>query len=111
MATLAVISPANAANSFAFAAADSAGDEFKTTGKELVIIRHTNDAGSSVDVTFTTTKTVDGESVDDKVITVGPGETHLFGSFSQGVYGDPDDMVAISYSASTDIEVAVISPN
>lgn len=111
MATLSAVSPAKAANAFSFAAADSAGDTYKTTGKELVMLRHTNDAGSSVDVTIVTTYVVDGESVDDKVITVAPGENHLLGPFGTKVYGDPDDMVSITYSAAADIELAVIKPS
>ena len=108
MATLSTAVSARAANPIGFAAADAAGDTFKTTAHEMVLVSHTNDAGTSVDVTVVTTKVVDGESVDDKVITVGPGEMHLLGPFNQGTYGDPDDMVSLSYSDATDIEVAVI---
>ena len=108
MAELSTVESQRAANPLGFAAADGAGDKFKTTAREMLLVNHTNAGGSSVDVTVVTTRTIDGESVSDKQITVGPGEMHLLGPFNQGTYGDPDDMVSLSYSDATDIEVAVI---
>ena len=108
MAQLSTAVSARAANPFSFSAADPAGDTFQTSGREIILVRHVNGAGTSVDLTVVTTAVVDGESVQDKVITMAPGENHLLGPFNRRVYGDPDDMVSLGYSDATDIEVAVI---
>jgi hypothetical protein len=108
MAQLSTAVSARAANPFSFSAADPARDTFQTSGREMVLVRHVNDAGTSVDLTVVTTAVVDGESVQDKVITIASGENHLLGPFNRKVYGDPDDKVTIQYSDATDIEVAVL---
>ena len=110
MATITAVSPDRAANSFTFDAAASGGDDFVNTGTELLLIKHTNGAGSAVTLTIVTTREVDGQSVADKEITIGAGETHLLGPFPTGIYNDPDEKVSFSYDDETDIEVAVISP-
>lgn len=110
MAELSPVSPVRAANAFTMQAADSLGDTFLNTGKELVLIEHTNGAGSDVDLTVTTTKTIDGEAVEDKVITIPAGTLHLLGPFQPGYYNDQDGYVSLSYSSETDMEVAVLKP-
>lgn len=49
----------------------------------------TNGTGSSANVTFVTTKTVDGLAVADKVVAVAAGATVLVGSFAAGTYNQP----------------------
>jgi len=112
MATHTPIAPTRAANPITFAAADAVGDDFVSTGKELVLVEHTNGAGSSVTLTVTTTATIDGEAVADKVITINPGETHALGPWPQQWYNDPATAkVSLSWSAVTDIMLAVIKPS
>ena len=108
MATLTPVAPARQANPIPGQAADVGGDDFANDGKKLLLIEHTNGAGSDVDLTITTTKTVDGEDVADKTITVPAGERHLFGPFPTSVYNDGEGKTSLSYSSATDIEVAVI---
>jgi len=107
MATLTPVAPARAANQFAGQAAAAGGDDFVNDGEKVLVIEHTNGAGSDVDLTITTTKMVDGEDVDDKVITIPAGERHLIGPFPPQVYNDGDGKVALAYSSETDIEVAL----
>ena len=110
MAELTPVSPTRAANAFTMAAADVLGDTFHNTGTELVLIEHTNGVGSDVDLTVSMTKTIDGEPVQDKVITVPAGTSHLLGPWKPGYYNDPDGLVSLGYSDATDIELAVVTP-
>jgi len=110
MAELTPISPKRAANAFAFSAAEAGGDSFPNTGKELVLVRHTNGAGSDVTLTITTTQQVDGEDVADKQVTIGAGTNHLLGPFPRSIYNDGDGKVSLAWSDATDIELAVIQP-
>jgi len=111
MATHTPIAPTRSANPITFAAADTLGDDFVSTGKELVLVEHTNSLGSSVTLTVTTTATIDGEAVADKIITIGPGETHVLGPWPQQWYNDANAKVTLSWSAVTDIMLAVIKPS
>ena len=110
MATHDVQTPDRSANPIAFAAAEAGGDDWVNGGKDLLIVRHTNGAGSEVTLTVATTATVDGQSVDDREIVIGPGETHALGPFPKAYYNDAEDLVALSWSSETDIEIAVIRP-
>jgi len=111
MATHTPIAPLRAANPITLAAADVLGDDFVSTGKELILVEHTNGAGSSVTLTVTTTATIDGEAVADKLIAIGPGETHVLGPWPQQWYNDANAKVTLSWSAVTDITLAVIKPS
>jgi len=111
MALQTPVPPLRLANILTFVAADVAGDEFVNTGKELILVQHTNGAGSSVTLTVTTSATVDGEAVADRVITIGPGETHLLGPWPQQWYNDANAKVQLAWSAVTDITLAVIKPS
>ncbi len=106
MATLSVQTSARAANDLSMTAADAGGDDFDNSDNPLVLIK--NDDTSSIDVTFTTTITVDGESVDDKTITVGAGEIALLGPWPGGTYDDADGKVSIGYTSVTSVTVAAI---
>jgi hypothetical protein len=92
------------------AAADSGGDSFVNTGKELLIVEHTNAGGSAVTLTFTVFKDVEGLDVPDRTLTIQPGDRAVIGPFSKGIYNDADGKVQISYDDATDIEVAVLVP-
>jgi hypothetical protein len=111
MAQLAIVSPARVANVFAEASAAAGGDEFANTGKELLVIEHVNGGGSNVTLTIVTPQTVDGLAVADKAIVIAPGTRQLLGPFPKGIYNDEDDNVNLTYSAHTDIRVAVLRPS
>jgi len=106
MATLTPVAPAREANPLAGQAAAAGGDDFLNDGEKLLVIE--NDDVDSMDLTITTTKTVDGEAVADKVITIGAGERHLVGPFPPQVYNDGDGKVALAYTDETGVTVAVI---
>ena len=108
MATLNPTSAARSANPLTAVAADPAGDQFANDGRKLLLIEHTNDAGSTVTLTADVQKSVDGETVTDKTIDIGAGETHLIGPFPTGIYNDNDGNVQLTYSAATDIELTLL---
>lgn len=110
MAVLTPTGPARAQNALARQSADPAGDSFANTGKELLLVEHTNGAGTDVDLTITTAVTVDGLDVTDLTITIPPGQRHLLGRWPPNIYSDTDGNVNLACSDATDIEVAVVSP-
>ena len=110
MADLTVNSPARAANAVSNEAASAGGDAFANTGRELVLLTHTNGAGATETLTVAMQKTIDGEDVPDKTVSIGAGETHLLGPFPTGLYNDVDGKVQLSYSSETDLELLVIQP-
>lgn len=87
-------------------AAAGGGDSFVNTGRELVAI--TNGDASSKDITFDIQRTLDGEAVTDKVVTVPAGQTFLAGPFPTSIYNDADGEVQITYSATTSVTVKVV---
>jgi len=108
MATLTPASAARSANPITFTGASPGGDEFANTGKELLFVRHTNAGGVGVTLTITSQATVDGLAVADRTVAIDPGETHVLGPWPKAAYNDASGNVALSWSATTDIEVAVI---
>ena len=110
MATHTTQSPSRSANPITFAAAEAGGDGWANNGQDLLIVRHTNDMGSPVTLTVTTTITVDDQDVADRQIEIGPGETHVLGPFSKAYYNDAEGHVALGWGDHTDIELAVIRP-
>lgn len=109
MPLLTPISPARSANALSMIAANAGGDEFQNSGKELLLVTHTNGGGSNVTLTIETQATVDSEDVADKAITIAPGTTHLLGPFPVGIYNDGNGRVQLTYSAATDITVKPIT--
>jgi len=92
-----------------------AGEEyasFDNTGRELLEVTHTNGAGSSLDLTITTTKTIDGEAVADKVLTITKGAKYLIGPFPTAIYNNEDDQVDLHLGTGyADVELQVIRPS
>ncbi len=108
MADLTVVSPARAANALTGESAAAGGDAFANTGKELLVIE--NGSGSPINLTAVTQQEVDGEAVDDKVITIPAGERHVLGPWPTSIYSDGDSKVQLEYSAVTSVTVSVIKP-
>jgi len=111
MAQLVIVNAQRQANAYTPTMADAAGDTFANTGAQLLLVEHTNQAGSAVTLTIATTLTIDGEAVNDKQIVIAPGEKHLLGPFPPNVYNDANGNVVLSYSSATDIDVTVIQPS
>jgi len=109
MATVAPIARARTANPITFTAANGGGDTFANSGRELLLVRHTNGVGSAVTLTVATTETVDGLAVADLAVVIDPGETQVLGPFPKAIYDNSSGNVALSWSSATDIEVAVIA--
>lgn len=94
------------------ATASSDGDDFVNTGQELVILRNTN-SGTSINVTFVTTKTSDGLAVADRVVNVPIAASAvrevIAGPFPKGTYNDPNTgKVNMTYSTHTGLTIGVI---
>jgi len=83
---------------------------FINTGRELLVV--TNAAATASDITITTTKTIDGEDVDDKVITILANGKYLFGPFPTEIYNNGDNEVDIQIgSGYADVDLFVIQPS
>lgn len=106
MAVLNVQQAKRAANSIAMTSADTGGDSWANSGAEALLVE--NAGTSSVTLTFTTYKTVDGLAVNDLQVVVPAGETHLVGPFPTDIYNDPDGNAQVSYSSATGVKVAVV---
>ena len=111
MSTLAAQAAKREANDLTLTAGGAGGDEFVNTGKELLLVLHTNSGGSTVTLTIGAEKTVDGLTVPDKTIDIAAGKTALLGPWPTDVYNDGDGKVQLSWSDETDIEAAVVTPS
>ena len=112
MADLTVQNAKRIANEIVFDAADMAGDTFTNNGREAILVRHDNAAAvSGVTVTIATPLMIDGLAVADATVSVGPGETHLLGPWTESTYNDSQRKVSLSYSDEIDISVAIIKVN
>lgn len=109
MATVTPVSQSRSANAVTLAAASAGGDEFANTGKELLVVQHTNGAGSAVTLTIVTQTTSDGLALADKTVAIDPGELHVLGPFPKGIYNDANGKVQLTWSAVTDIEIGVVN--
>lgn len=109
MATITKTDRSRAANPVSFASASGGGDEFVNTGKEILMVSHTNGGGSTVTLTIATSATVDGLAVADRTVAIGAGEFHVLGPFDKQQYNDGNGKVQLSWSSETDIEIAVLN--
>jgi hypothetical protein len=81
------------------------GDTFVNAHGNRTFLRVDNGSGGDVDVTVTTTATVDGLAVADKVVTVTAGETRYLGPYQTDVYGET---VSVAYESVTSVTVAAL---
>lgn len=86
-------------------AAAGGGDQFANTGKEFVEVDNADAAPMTA--TFVTQKTVDGQAVGDRAVTVPAGERRIIGPFDPSVYNDSNGNLQITYSAVTSVTVGV----
>jgi len=108
MALLTVTQSKRQATPVALVTPDVVGDSFPNTGREALLVQHTNAGGTSRLLIIPTVATIDGEAVADKQVIVQPGETHLIGPFPAGVYSNPQGQVSVVYSLVTDLKVAAV---
>lgn len=109
MAAVTPVTKSRSANVIPFAAATGGGDEFANTGRELLLVRHTNAGGAAVTLTIATQAAPDGLAVADKTVTIDPGEDHALGPWPTSIYNDADGNVQLTWSSATDIEIAVVN--
>lgn len=82
------------------------GDEFINEANAFVFID--NQSGADKTVRFTIQKLVDGEIPPKKMVVVTLGEKRRIGDFPPDIYNDPDGKVQITYTAVTDLFIAVM---
>jgi hypothetical protein len=73
-----------------------------------------NGSGGSINVTFTSPKTVpDGGgtplAVADRIVAVPDGQEYLIGPFPQSVYNDTNNEVTVAFSSTTTVTVQAVS--
>jgi len=86
------------------------GDDWLNTGKEFVVVKNADTASKTV--TLDIIKTIDGQSVTDRTVTVAAGKTMIIGPFPVDTYNNPLNDTAngkakITYDAVTSVTVGV----
>jgi len=84
----------------------AAGGDTVTTGRQSTLLIKNDDASSKT-VTLITPGTVDGLAVADRAVVVAAGEIQGI-SLDRDLYGDTDGIASMTYSAVTNLKVAVI---
>jgi len=112
MADLTANTPSRTASDIAANQEDGAAAiTFANTGKEFLLVDHTNAGGSASNLTIATTLTIDGGAVADKVVAISAGEKHLVGPFPTNIYNDDDDEVNATLDGGyADITITLIRP-
>lgn len=79
------------------------GHQFLNDGKVTRLL--VENGATAFALTIQTSKTVDGQAVADRTVSIGANETHEIGPFPADVYNQSDGKVYIDYSDVTDGEV------
>lgn len=79
----------------------AASDVFTNNGRTILEV--TNGSGSELTVSFTMTKTVDGETPGPKQVTIANGATKVIGPFSKDFYNDANGQVTVAYDEQTSV--------
>jgi len=88
--------------------AGATGDEFSNEGT-YTFFQVKNAASGTIDVTFITQKTVDGQAVDDRVVAVPTSEDWMIGPFPTDIYNTANKRVQVTYSpGATGVTVAAL---
>lgn len=92
-----------------YAAAAGGGDKF-IPGKD-VFLHAKNGSGGALTVTIVTPKTVSGEAIEDRAVSVPAGAERMIGPFPKSLFANPADSgkAAITYSGVTSLTIAVLS--
>ena len=114
MATLTVVSPAEAGTIATLPAADVAGDAFLNDTSRRTMFMVKNDDAVSTTVTITaqnTATTIDGFGTVTKANgggAVAAGDITYFGPFPAGAFNDANGLVQVTYSSVTSLTVQAI---
>ena len=88
-------------------AAAVAGDQFLNDGRQLLYVKNVN--ASSRTITVATGGTVLGLAIADVSFTVAQNAEKIVGPFNPQYFNDSSGYVQVTYSAETDVTVAVVS--
>ena len=114
MATLTVVTSAEAGVATADTSATSDGDEFVNTGREVLVVVNSSSSDNDINVTITAQTTSFTDPVlgtltkANQVVAVNEGVTKVIGPFPTAAYNDSNGKVQITYSAVTDLKVGVV---
>jgi hypothetical protein len=84
--------------------ASALGDKFTNTGREFLYVTN---LGSTITLTVKFQRTVDGQVVADREISVTGTANFMIGPFDPKDYNDPNGDVVLSYSGVASVTVAV----
>jgi len=86
------------------AAVTPAGDNFRNTGREFLVVK--NDSGSDVAVSLKIQQEVDGVLPAPRSVTVSDGDIVFIGPFPTDEYNNDDGCLEVTYDSSTDVFIA-----
>lgn len=92
----------------AYVAAEADGNSFINTGREFLHVKNTTTACV---VTVKTARTVDGQAVTDRTVTVPENEDRMIGPFPPSLYnqrGAAGDVVYVDYDDESNVTVAAL---
>jgi len=107
MATLSVQQIIRSGLKPTYATAATGGDEFVNDGV-FTFFHAKNAATPAIAVTFVTQKTVDGQAVGDRTVSLPDGEERMVGPFPTDVYNNANGRVAVTYDAVASVTIAAI---
>jgi len=107
MATLARNQPGLTAAVLGATAAAVAGDQFLNDGRQLLYVKNVN--ASSRTITVATGGTILGLAIDNVAFAVAQNAEKIVGPFNPQYFNDSSGYVQVTYSAETDVTVAVVS--
>jgi hypothetical protein len=115
MATLTVVTSAEAGVATADTSAASDGDEFVNTGREVLVVVNSHSSDNDINVTIAAQTTSFTDPVlgtltkANQVVAVNEGVTKVIGPFPTAAYNDSNGKVQITYSAVTSLKVGVVT--
>lgn len=107
MAALATQVLANAGTEIDWTNATGGGDTAEVRAGNVLLIK--NGDSSSKTTTLTTQQSVDGLAVADRAVVVAAGEIQAVPISDRKLYADANGDVALSHSATTSLQLAVIT--
>ena len=107
MATLTPTVLSRAGVSLAGVSASVAGDTWKNTGSEVLVVA--NGGVGSVTLTFAVPVLIDGGlAVASRTVAVGAGITMAMGPFPPSIYNSDEGMAVVTYSGVTSVSVRLL---
>lgn len=106
MATLTVQKPGPAGAVLIAQGASAGGDVFPNDGNAILYVR--NISGSTITVTVSTPAAPKGLGINELSLSVGNGQHRVLGPFDPRAFNNASGNVSVSYSATTNLLVAVI---